>query len=151
MTTAYRMVAGCQPYAPAIFAPRKYFWYSFLLGNESTPGPQCDWKDFMSTKNPLTPAGIEPATFRFVAQHLNHCAPAVPKNYTVTYKKQKNANGMLFPQNLQTKMNLCSVLCADTHLQQTAAPWYRHNLLQRQYNKLMYNVDMEGIINTIIW
>jgi len=27
-------------------------------------------------KNPLTPAGIEPATFRFVAQHLNHCATA---------------------------------------------------------------------------
>jgi hypothetical protein len=25
-------------------------------------------------KNPLTLAGIEPATFRFVAQHLNHCA-----------------------------------------------------------------------------
>ena len=23
-------------------------------------------------------AGIEPATFRFVAQHLNHCATAVP-------------------------------------------------------------------------
>jgi len=29
-------------------------------------------------KNPLTPAGIEPATFRFVAQHLNHCPTAVP-------------------------------------------------------------------------
>jgi hypothetical protein len=29
-------------------------------------------------KNPLTPAGIEPATFRFVAQHLNHCDTAVP-------------------------------------------------------------------------
>jgi len=29
-------------------------------------------------KNPLTPAGIEPATFRFVAQSLNHCATAVP-------------------------------------------------------------------------
>ena len=24
------------------------------------------------------PTGIEPATFRFVAQHLNHCATAVP-------------------------------------------------------------------------
>jgi len=30
----------------------------------------------MSMKNPLTPAGIEPATFRFVAQHINHCATA---------------------------------------------------------------------------
>ena len=25
----------------------------------------------------MTPAEIEPATFRFVAQHLNHCATAV--------------------------------------------------------------------------
>ena len=29
-------------------------------------------------KNPMTPAGIEPATFQFVAQHLNHCATVVP-------------------------------------------------------------------------
>ena len=26
----------------------------------------------------MTPSGIEPATFRFVVQHLNHCATAVP-------------------------------------------------------------------------
>jgi len=32
----------------------------------------------MSMKNPLTPAGIEPATYRIVAQHLDHCATAVP-------------------------------------------------------------------------
>jgi len=32
-------------------------------------------------QNPLTPAGIEPASFRFVAQHLNHCATAVPENF----------------------------------------------------------------------
>ena len=31
----------------------------------------------MSMKNPLTQPGIETATFRFVAQHLNHCATAV--------------------------------------------------------------------------
>jgi hypothetical protein len=29
----------CQPYAPAVFTPRKYTWYSFLLEAESTPGP----------------------------------------------------------------------------------------------------------------
>jgi len=32
----------------------------------------------MSVKNPLTLAGIEPATVRSVAQHLNHCATACP-------------------------------------------------------------------------
>jgi len=68
-----RMAVGCQPYAPAAFTPRKCTWYSFLLEAES-----CDRKNCMSMKNPLTLAGIEPATFRFVAQHLNHCATAVP-------------------------------------------------------------------------
>ena len=71
-------LVGCQPYAPAAFTPRKYSWYSFLSGAESTPGPWCDRKDFMSMKIPMTPVGIETATFRFVAQHLNHCATAVP-------------------------------------------------------------------------
>ena len=31
----------------------------------------------------MTPARIAPATFRFVAQHLNHCATAVPQKYEV--------------------------------------------------------------------
>ena len=29
----------------------------------------------------MTPSGVEPATFRFVAQHLNHCSTAVPAFY----------------------------------------------------------------------
>jgi len=37
---------------------------------------------FYVNENPLTPAGIEPATFRFVAQHLNHRATAVPGQHT---------------------------------------------------------------------
>jgi len=35
----------------------------------------CQWKI------PMTPNGIEPAAFRFVAQHLNHCATAVPDSW----------------------------------------------------------------------
>jgi hypothetical protein len=31
------MVVGFQPYAPAVFTPRKYYWYSFLLEAGSTP------------------------------------------------------------------------------------------------------------------
>ena len=38
-------------------------------------GP-CQWKI------PMLPAGIEPATFRFVTQHLNHCATAI--KHTIT-------------------------------------------------------------------
>ena len=34
----------------------------------------------------MTPAGIEPATFRFVAQRLNHCATAVPMKHSVDTK-----------------------------------------------------------------
>ena len=77
------MVVGCQPYAPAALTPRKYSWYSFLLEAESTPGPQCDRKDFMSMKNPLTPTGIEPATFLFVAQHLIMCSTCFGHNISI--------------------------------------------------------------------
>jgi len=35
----------------------------------------------------MTPAGIEPATFRFVAQLLNHCATAVPR--TIDHNETK--------------------------------------------------------------
>ena len=33
----------------------------------------------------MTQSGIEPATSRFVAQHLNHCATAVPFYLSIIY------------------------------------------------------------------
>ena len=60
-------------------------------------------------KNPLTPAGIEPATFRFVAQHLNYCATAVPlttttpTNTTTTTTNNNNNNNN--NNNIETRVN----------------------------------------------
>ena len=48
-------------------------------------------------KNPLTSAGIEPATFRFVAQHLNHSATAAPRSTlydTIFYKPEDDPKGL---------------------------------------------------------
>jgi hypothetical protein len=45
-----RLAQEGQPYAPAAFTPRKYSWYSFLLEAESTPQPQCGWKDYVNKK-----------------------------------------------------------------------------------------------------
>jgi len=35
----------------------------------------------------MTPSGIESATFRFVAQHLNHCVTAVPRTQNMNLRK----------------------------------------------------------------
>ena len=50
MTTAQGGGKVVKPYAPAAFTPRKSSWYSFLLETESTPGPQCDRKDYVNEK-----------------------------------------------------------------------------------------------------
>jgi len=58
---------GCQPYVPATFTV-------LVLLLEAELNSEGTVLDFMSP----TPAWIEPATFRIVAQHLYRCASASP-------------------------------------------------------------------------
>jgi hypothetical protein len=77
----------CQPYAPAAFTPSNYSWYSYVIGWVDPraivwPEGLCQWKI------PITPSGIDPATFRFVAQGLNQCATACPRRFESTDKNR---------------------------------------------------------------
>jgi hypothetical protein len=46
----------------------------------------CQWRI------PVTPSGIEPPTFRFVAQYLNHCATAVPSLHNMDWYIRSKAS-----------------------------------------------------------
>jgi len=54
----------------------------------------------------LTPSGIEPATFRFVTQHLNHCATAVPNKLNNFFKITVILNNVFRPQKTRKKTTI---------------------------------------------
>ena len=93
----------------------------------------------------MTPVGIEPATFRFVAQHLNHCATAVPDDKY--YKQEKVSRCSLCQvyeetddyityacpllakeQYIKRHDRLCAVLhfniCTETGVKSDSEQWY---------------------------
>jgi hypothetical protein len=84
-------VVRCQPYAPAAFTPRINL--VLILEADSNPG-HMELSD-ATEKTPATP-GIDPETFRLVAQCLNHYATPGPtlvarsivNSYTESGRKQ---------------------------------------------------------------
>jgi len=62
-----------RPPLPPGNSPGTYFCWRL-----SRPQGHSAMEGITSMTNSMTPSGIEPATFRFVAQHLIDCATAVP-------------------------------------------------------------------------
>jgi len=59
----------------------------------------------------MTPAGTEPATFRFVEQHLNHCATAVERKVDFFKFKPGGICDCHFPLNDQLNLDLFPSFC----------------------------------------
>ena len=59
----------------------------------------------------MTPSGIEPATFRFVAQHLNHCAIAVPIILNYFYSKTNQVHNISNLFYFRTTLYMFRTVC----------------------------------------
>jgi len=108
-----------RPLLPPGNAPGTHFCYrlSRPQGHSAIGKILCEWKF------PMTPAGIEPATFRFVTQHLNHCATAVPARYM--YYNTNNDELMFSYSGLEqrqyTNMNFSTAV--NIHLHKHFTEW----------------------------
>jgi hypothetical protein len=74
------------------------------------PEGLCQWK------NPVTPSGIETATFRFVAQCLNHYAIACPlfNNGVLNFVLSRNSSWIVQDVVLETRdRNPCNVFLTE--------------------------------------
>ena len=83
LTFGTTRVVGRQPKAPAAFTPREIPGIHF----QRLSRPQGSWLRQEPRKNsPLTPPGIDPGTFRIVAQCLNHYATSGPHIWIQLHK-----------------------------------------------------------------
>jgi len=110
-----------RPPLPPVNTPGTHFCYrlSQPQSHSAIGRILCQWKI------PMTPAGIKPATFRFVVQHLDHCATAVPAYYVAkAIGLQKSEQG----QRPEFWLNNCTSNTTMLQPQRLSnSLWYKHH------------------------
>jgi hypothetical protein len=95
---------GCQPYAPTALYPQEDSWYSFQLEAESTPGPQCRWKNKINRKfNDFIGNRIRTRTLEALSWRALH-------RYEFTMKDHNITNGLIHKSFFYTVAS-----CVDFH------------------------------------
>ena len=80
----------------------------------------------------MTPAGIEPATFRFIAQLLNHCATVVP-----------HLGPYILPNIFLSKISTACSFFANVHV---SAPYDTTGLISILHNTILVHLDKSTVI-----
>jgi len=89
----------------------------------------------------MTPSGIEPATFRFVAQHLNHCAAAYCVEYWGLFRTKDTVLNKTPLYEKRTLIILCVVCETDllmtsnaSHLQTYISVLYTREAIEFSFS-----------------
>ena len=95
------------------------------------------------SKIPMTPAGIEPATFRFVAQHLNHWATAefwnIKSGMLDVLDEIKHRRFDAVIQTISVSHGTCSYICAYSNAVANSVMLQ----LQHDFYNTIYKIEHE--------